>query len=52
MLRTDDVAGSSQLATEECSALVEATLMIMHSGMMVVQAERRRAPTAPTEPEL
>ena len=36
MLRVDDVAASSQLVTEERGALVEATLMTMHSGMMVV----------------
>ena len=38
--------------TEERSTLAEATLMTMHSGMMVVQEESRRAPTTPVEPEL
>ena len=52
MLRVDDVAASSQLATEERGTLAEATLMTMHFGMMVVQSERRRAPTAPAELEL
>ena len=52
MLRVDDVAASSQLEVEEHGALAEATLMTIHSCMMVVQAESRRAPTAPTEPEL
>ena len=36
MLRTNDVAGSSQLAYEERSALAEATRMTMHGTMMAV----------------
>ena len=36
ILRVNDVAASSQLATKEHGALAEATLMPMHSGMMVV----------------
>ena len=52
MLRTNDVVEASQLATEERSALAEATWMTIHGTMMVVQVERRRAPTGPTEPEL
>ena len=52
MLRIDDVAKASRLATEELSALAEETHMAMHGTMMVVHAERCRAPTPPTEPEL
>ena len=52
MLRTYDVVESSQLETEEHSALAEVTCMTMCGTMMAVQAERHRAPTAPTEPEL
>ena len=52
VLRTDDVAESSQLEIEEQSAFTEVTHMTMHGTMMVVQEERRRAPTAPTEPKL
>ena len=51
MIRVDDVAASSQLATEEHGALAEATLMTMHSRI-IVQVRRCKAPTAPTEPEL
>ena len=51
-LRTDDVAESSQQATKERSALAKVTHMEMHGTMMAVQAKRRRAPTAPAEPEL
>ena len=52
MLRVNDVDASSQLATEEHGVLAKVTIMTMHSGMMVVQAERRRVPTAPAELEL
>ena len=52
MLRKYDVADSSQLVTEERSALEEVTHMEMHGTMMVVHAERCRAPTPPVEPEL
>ena len=52
MLMTDDVAESSQIDTEERSALAEVTRMTMHGTMMDVQEERRRAPTTPTDPEL
>ena len=52
MLRIDDVAGSSQLAYEECSALAEATCMTMHGTMIPVHAERHRAPTTLAEPEI
>ena len=44
MLRTDDVAESSQLAIKERSALAKATRMTMHGTMMVVQAERLENP--------
>ena len=44
MLRTDDVVGSSQLAYEERSALVEVTRMTMHGIMMAVPIERHREP--------
>ena len=52
MLRTYDVAKSSQLANGEHSALTKATQMTMDGTMMAVHAERRIAPTAPTDPEL
>ena len=52
MLRTDDVARSSQLAYEEWSALAEVTRMTMHGTMMVVHVERHRAPIAHAEPEI
>ena len=52
VLMIDDVAESSQLLVEGHIALVEVTRMTMHGTMMVVQVDRRRAPTAPTEPEL
>ena len=52
MLRTDDVAGSSQLVYEEQNALAEATHMTMYGTMMAMQEERRRSRTAPIEHEL
>ena len=52
MLRSEDVAGPSQLATEERDAIAQATHMAIHGTMMAVQAERHRAPSAPIEPEL
>ena len=38
--------------TEEQSSLAHATSMAIHGALMAVQAERGRAPTAPTDPEL
>jgi len=52
LLRTEDVVDQSQLATEERSSLAQATRMAIHGALMVVQAERARPPTAPTDPEL
>ena len=52
LLRTEDVDDQSQLATEERSSLAHATSMAIHGALMAVQAERGRAPTAPTNPEL
>ena len=52
MLRIDDVAKSSQLATKERGALVDATRMALHGTMMAVQEERHKEPTAPMEPKL
>jgi len=52
VLRSDDVAGPSQLATEERSALAQATRMAMHGTMLAVQAERDRAPVEPELPWL
>ena len=52
LLRTEDVGNQSQLATEERSSLAQATYMAIHGTLMVVQAERVRPATAPTNPEL
>ena len=52
MLRIDDVAKSSQLATEEHSALAEVTHMTMHGTMMAVQTKRHQSPSAHEDPEI
>ena len=52
VMRSEDVAGSSQLATEERDAVAQATRMAIHGGILASQTERRRAPSAPVEPEL
>ena len=52
LLRIEDVDDQSHLVTEERSSLAHATSMAIHGALMAVQAERGRAPTAPTDPKL
>ena len=48
MISIDDVAESSQLVIEERTALAEAAHKTLHGTMMVVQKERQRTLTSPT----
>ena len=52
VIRIDDVAESSQLVLEERTALAEAAQKTLHGTMMVVQKERQRTLTSPTNPQL
>ena len=52
MLRSEDVVGPSQLATEEHDAVAQAARIAIHGTMMAAQTERHRAHSVPVEPDL